>query len=293
MKQLFLSLFIMSMSLAHAQTFTALYAVGSAVPEGIVQLVPYPDGSFKFAGELNEGNLLIRTTEQHKSSAYYLKPKYEDSYIVNHGLAYTMSRDTTSSWYVPVSEGRYRFSVNPSAKVLTGELFTPWNELFVVGGATKIGWESYIMLPFTRDDDELCTWEWEGELKNRPEHNEPRRFKLTGQNAWEPKALHPFTVDEDVLSSQYVLTNGVADNKWQTTKDGYYRLRVDVFRETITARYLGTNGASDSTDPTAIHSLPSLPSTTSSLFNLAGQRVGEGSKGVRVNEGRKCLMLNK
>ncbi|MCF0197218.1 MAG: SusF/SusE family outer membrane protein, partial [Bacteroidaceae bacterium] len=215
---------------ATAQTVTSLWACGSAVPDGCVELTAFPGKLFKFAGELREGELRIRNTQDHRSSSYYVKPKYEDSYIINNGLPFTLTRDTTA-WVVPVSEGRYRFTVDLNAKTVKGELFTPWNELFMVGGATDIGWESYIMLPFTREEDELCTWTWTGELRNHPEHNEPRRFKILGQNAWEPKALHPFTADEDVLTSQYLLTNGTGDNKWETTKDGYYTLRVDVFRE--------------------------------------------------------------
>ena len=283
MKKVLLILFACATFACNAQTVTQLFAVGSAVPGGIQELTPFPGNQWKFAGPLQQGELRIRTTEEHKASAYYLKPKYEDSYIINNGLAFSMARDTTTSWYVPVTEERYRFTVNVTSKVLTGELFTAWNELFVVGGATEIGWESYIMLPFTRDPEELCTWEWTGELKNRPEHNEPRRFKLMGQNAWDPKALHPFTADEDVLTSQYLLTNGTGDNKWQTTKDGYYHIRVDVFRETIKAEYLG----SSVNQTTGIEEESMDAKETAPAYNLAGQRIAEGYRGIIIRNGKK------
>lgn len=286
MKKTISLLLLLIASMTQAQTITQLFAVGSAVPGGIQELTPFPGNQWKFAGALQEGNLLIRTTEEHKSTSYYVKPRYEDSYLINNGLPFDLKRDSTASWYVPVSEERYRFTVDVTNKKLSGELFTPWNELFVVGGATEIGWESYIMLPFTRLDDELCTWEWTGELRNRPEHGEPRRFKITGQNAWEPKALHPFTQDEDVLTSKYLITNGSGDNKWQTTRDGYYHLRVDVFRETIKAEYLGSSANDFSSDNAELKA----DSPADCRYNLAGQRVGKDYRGIVVVNGKKLLI---
>lgn len=269
----------------HGQTTGKLFAVGSAVGDSIVELTAFPNNQFKFAGTLREGQLRIRDTEQHKSSSNYLKPKYEDSYVINNGLGYSTSRDSSVFWVVPFTEDRYRFTVNVSAKTLKGELFTPWNELFLVGGATEIGWESYIMLPLTRDEDELCTYTWTGELKNHPQYGEPRRFKILGQNAWDPKALHPFTADEDVLKSQYLLTNGSGDNKWQITKDGIYSLRVDVFRETIQAQYLGQSVGDT---PSAITDVRQT-ATDGIRYNLAGQRVDEHYKGIVLINGRKMV----
>lgn len=287
MKQIVFLLTLLFTMSATSQTVTQLFACGSAVPEGVVELTRFPDGTFKFAGALQQGELFLRTTETHKASAYYVKPKYEDSYLINHGLPFTLARDTTSSWYVPVSEERYRFTVNVSSKTLTGELFTPWIELFMVGGATDIGWESYIMLPFTRDESEICAWSWTGELRNHPEHNESRRFKILGQNAWEPKALHPFTQDENVLKSQYLLTGGTADNKWQTTSEGIYEIHVDVFRETIRATFLGSS--SHATDPTSVDAPITDVPQSAHRYNLAGQEVGPTYRGITIINGKKYI----
>lgn len=226
---------------------TRLYAVGSAVPGGIQELTAFPNYQFKFAGALKEGTLMIATSDNiSSSSTQYLRPTYEDAYIVNHGLTYTTTRDSSlAKWIVPFSEERFRFTVNTSTKTVTGELFCPWNELFVMGGATECAWNSYTFLPFTRLEDEICTWEWTGELKYRPENNEPRHFKFSGQNAWEPKMLHPFKNDENVLESKQLITNGAADNKWSVVNDGIYHIVIDVFRETIHAEYLGIRSVAE------------------------------------------------
>lgn len=215
---------------------SAIYATGSAVADGPVQLTRFPDGSFKFAGTLQEGTLLLRTTADETSTTRYLTPTYEDSYLINHGLTYRLTSTPDEGWVVPVSEDRYRFTVNTSKRTVTGELFTAWNELFIVGGAVECGWNSYVMLPFTRLDDEICTWRWVGELKERSENVEPRRFKFTGQNAWDPKVLHPFKADEDIMNTTYLRTGGSDDTKWQITSEGTYEITIDVFRETASAR---------------------------------------------------------
>lgn len=236
----------------HAQDMTKLYAVGDAVPGGIQELTVFPGNQYKYAGSLKKGKLRVRNTPDHKTTTRYLKPTNEDAYIVNNGISYTLSKDSIGAeWVVPFEEDMFRFTVvyTTSTKTLTGELFRPWNELFIVGGATECGWETYTFLPFTRLEEEICTWEWTGELKYREEHGEPRRFKFSGQNAWEPKMLHPFTSDENILNSKLLLTNGAGDNKWSVVKDGYYHIVVDVFRETVNAEYLGEKLSNNSENP--------------------------------------------
>ena len=240
---------------AAAQDMTHLYAIGDAIPGGIQELTAFPNKQFKYAGALKEGTFCISNTPEHKLTASrYLKPNNEDAYIVNNGLSYSLVRDSKGAdWVVPFSEEMFRFTVDLNGSTVTGELFRPWNELFVVGGAAECGWTSYTFLPFTRMEDEICTYEWTGVLKYRPENNEPRHFKFSGQNAWEPKMLHPFTNDENVLKSTQILTNGAGDNKWSVVDDGVYHIVVDVFRETIHAEYLSNKTSNG--DVTALDDL--------------------------------------
>lgn len=294
MKRLLLLLsFFYPFILSFAQDMTHLWAVGTAVPGGIQELTPFPNKQFKYTGRLIEGGTLaFRNKELPTASGVrYLKPTYEDAYAVTNTTPFTLalSKDSLASlWTVPLTEDIYRITIDINAKTLTGELFCPWNELFIVGGATECGWVTYTFLPFTRDEDEVCTWDWTGELRERQEFGEPRRFKFLGQNAWEPKALHPFSQDEDILGSTQLLTGGSGDNKWSIRQEGYYHIRVDVFRETVHAEYLGATPSSDG--PTAIKEVVNDKSSNGEWFDLSGRKVNRPAKGLYIKDGRKIIV---
>lgn len=240
MKKIFLILSFIICHLSFLNAQSALWITGSAVPGGVQKLTAFPDGKFKYAGSLMKGELKVMTTETEGSNTYYMTPQRVDSYVVNHGLPYSQTRDSEKEgWKVTFDEDTYRFTVDTKNKTLTGELFNPWNELFLVGGCLSCGWEGHYFLPFTRVEGEVCTYTWTGEMREHSEFTEPRRFKITGQNAWDPKHLHPFTQDLNIMNSTQICTGG-ADNKWNLDKEGFYTIRVDVFRETINATYHGT-----------------------------------------------------
>jgi len=307
---LLLSSFISLPSIA--QDLSHFWAVGTAVPGGIQELTPFPNKQFKYTGRLIEGGSLgFRNMEVPKgTSVRYLKPTYEDAYAVTNATPFTLVRDSTASlWTVPLTEDIYRITIDLNAKTLTGELFRPWNELFIVGGATECGWVTYTFLPFTRDENEVCTWDWTGELRERQEFGEPRRFKFEGQNAWEPKVLHPFTQDEDILGSTQLLTGGSGDNKWSITKEGYYHIRVDVFRETVWAEYLGATPTEAPTDIDEIVNgqIVNGKSSNGKCYDLSGrqvttdngQRTTDSSfftlhsslkKGLYIKDGKKIIV---
>ena len=283
---------IFNLQFSIAQDYSRFWAVGTAVPGGIQELTPFPNKQFKFTGRLVEGGTLsFRNKETPTASGVrYLKPTYEDAYAVTNPTPFTFAtaRDSLASlWVVPLTEDVYRITIDLNAKTLTGELFRPWNELFIVGGATECGWVTYTFLPFTRDEDEVCTWDWTGELKERPEFGEPRRFKFEGQNAWEPKALHPFTQDEDILQSTQLLTGVSIDNKWSVRQEGYYHIRVDVFRETVRAEYLGANLPGEATGDLS----PTFPEGDGTVYSLSGQIVkGALRRGIYIRNGKKIMV---
>lgn len=295
MKHLLLILtFFCSFFYSFSQDYSRFWAVGSAVPGGIQEMTPFPNKQFKYTGRLIEGGTLrFRNTEAPRTTQLrYLKPTYEDAYAVTNTTPFTLARERDSSacvWTVPLTEDVYRITIDLSNNTLTGELFRPWNELFIVGGATECGWVTYTFLPFTRDEDEVCAWDWTGELKERPEYGEPRRFKFEGQNAWEPKVLHPFTSDEDILESRQILTGGSIDHKWSVRQEGYYHIRVDVFREIVSAEYLGP--APTSEGPTSVEGIIMKTSLNEQLYDLSGRKVSRPTKGIYIqNNGRKVIM---
>lgn len=234
---------------------TRLYVRGSAVPGGVQELERFTTTSsttyvFKFHGTLLPGNLYITTTAEPKTSSYYFKPKFVDTNIVCAATTYTNQRDSIGAeWSVLFEADNYRFTVTPSAKTVAGELFTPWYEAWICGGCvedeqgkgTEPGhWQLTSGKAMEQDWENPYLWTWTGELKNYTYNDEPKRFKINGQYGWSPKVLHPFTQDASILTAKYVWYNGSSDYKWSIAKDGYYRITVDVFRETIKGEYLGT-----------------------------------------------------
>ena len=85
-------------------------------------------------------------------------------------------------------------------------------------------------------------------------------------------------------------TDGSGDNKWSITKEGYYHIRVDVFRETVHAEYLGANPTEA---PTAISLTPSFTNEDGEetangrwpngiYFDLGGRRLNSPQRGINI-----------
>ena len=237
MKKIIASLcFVCCVTNAAAQQ---LWISGSAVPGGVQELTVAPGQNFKFAGELQCGELRIQTTKKVTSSTRFLAPTLPDANIANRGIAFTETSDATApAWQVSFPSHVYRFSVDRSAHSLRGEVFQPWGELFIAGGATEVGWKCEgKMLLMQQDPQNPCIWTWKGELRKRPQFEEPRSFKFQGQDRWTPKALHPYAQGADILKDGQLRTGG-DDTKWDVSREGRYRITVDVFHETVKAEFL-------------------------------------------------------
>ena len=232
-KFLFVALFLMSCGFAAAQS--QLWAVGSAVPGGAQQLEQVADGEFKYCGTLSVGELRLQTQRNASDGTRYLNPTLPDANIVSGGAVFQESTTAGEAWQVVVSENRYSFHVDMDNHTLRGELVQPWGELFIAGGATEVGWKCEgKMLLMQQSIDNPFVWTWEGELKNHPDVEESRSFKFQGQDRWGPKSLHPYKQDTDILSESR-LRRGGTDTKWTITKEGRYRITVDVLKEKVNA----------------------------------------------------------
>lgn len=239
-KRLFLALLLMmGCASLWAQQYEELWMAGSAVPGGTQQLQLMADGSFKFAGTLQEGELRIQTQRRAGRATTYLAPQLPDALIANRGLQYQPTTDAqAAAWQVPFTEERYRLSIDTRRHVLHGELVQPWGELFIAGGATQVGWKSEgKMLLMKQDGDNPFIWTWEGELKAHPEVEEPQSFKFQGQDRWHPKSLHPYRADGDILTDRQLRTGG-DDTKWTITEEGIYRITIDLLHETVEAKII-------------------------------------------------------
>ena len=283
-----------------AQNFDALWATGSAVEEGSRPLIKRPDGLFRFAGPLNEGELKIMTTETfQKGVTQFLKPQLVDSYLINHGLNYVITSDESQpGWVVSFQEDTYRFLVDPVARKVTGELMLPWNEVFIAGsafegGANQVEWNRNGMLSFERDHDNPYIFTWTGWLSNGGNVVEPARFKLEGQMTWGPRELHPYVQDEDLLVSTQMRQGG-DDTKWHVYVDGVYRIVVDLFNETFSAELISSANM-PLTDGLVDVEAPHDPNPYE-IYNMSGMQVQRLQKGiniVRTADGRVRKILSK
>ena len=226
---------LMVASVLPAQQYKQLWIIGSAVPGGRQQLEMVSENDFKYAGALNAGELKIISSKKVDKNTLFLSPSLPDANIVNHGIPFVVSNEEKAqTWQVLVSDDHYRFHVYPDSKKLQGEICIPWGELFIGGGATDSGWKEGKMQLMRQQLDNPYVWTWEGELKRHEGVEEPTSFKFQGQNRWYPKALHPYVQGTDILSDKRLRIGGT-DTKWSITKDGVYRITIDIFQEKVQA----------------------------------------------------------
>ena len=250
----FLLCCLLSISTASAQT--RLYIRGSAVPGGVQQLTRFSTKvsgqyTFKFHGKLLPGDLYITTTDTPKSSSRYYAPKLVDTSIVTEKADYSLKADSAGAeWAVLFEADNYRFTVDVTNKQVSGELFVQWYEAWICGGCVEDEqgkgtdqeghWQIASGKQMEQSWEDRNVFEWTGLLKGYSYNVEPKRFKINGQYGWSPKVLHPFAQDTSILTAKQVWYNGSDDYKWRIINDGYYRIRINVFEETIEGEYLGT-----------------------------------------------------
>lgn len=254
---LFLFLILAPCFLQILQAQSRLYIRGSAVPGGVQQLTRFSTStvgkySFKFHGKLLPGNLYITTTDTPKSTSRYYAPRLVDTNIVNEGTAYVAQADSLGAeWAVLMGADNYRFTVDVTNRQVSGELFNRWYEAWICGGCVEDEqgkgidgqnghWQITAGKQMEQSWDDPNVFEWTGLLKAYSYNQEPKRFKINGQYGWSPKVLHPFTQDASILTAKQVWYNGSQDYKWSIVRDGYYRIKINVFLETIEGEYLGT-----------------------------------------------------
>ena len=287
-----------------------LYVRGSAVPGGVQELTRFSTSTsgrytFKFHGTLLPGDLYITTTEMPRSSSRYYAPKLVDTNIVTDEADYVQKTDSTGTeWTVLFGADNYRFTVDTYNKQVTGELFTRWYEAWICGGCVEdeqgknvSGQEGHWQLSagkqMEQSWDDPNVFEWTGLLKAYSYNQEPKRFKINGQYGWSPKVLHPFTQDASILTASQVWYNGSEDYKWAISKDGYYRIRINVFEETIEGEYLGAE-MPDGIDPLneELRMKSEESATAQGWFTLDGCRLDSKptQKGIYIHGGKKVVI---
>jgi len=297
------SMFNVQCSMLFAQT--RLYVRGSAVPGGVQELTRFSTNTtgrytFKFHGKLLPGDLYITTTDSPRTASRYYAPKLVDTNIVTDKADYTIKSDSTGTeWAVLFEADNYRFTVDTYNKQVTGELFARWYEAWICGGCVEDeqgkgtdkegSWQIPSGKQMEQSWDDPNVFEWTGLLKNYTFNVEPKRFKINGQYGWSPKVLHPFTQDASILTAKQLWYNGSEDYKWSISKDGYYRIKVNVFKETIEGEYLGTE-MPDGID--LVNEELRINNEELGWFTLEGRRFAgkPTQKGIYIHGGKKIVI---
>ncbi len=238
MRTLFILIGLTAALALQAQQDQQFWITGTAVPGNTQKLEMVSANDFKYAGPLKAGELRVITTKKVGKNTQYLSPVVPDANVANHGIGFTVVTDITSEpWQVVVDDEHYRLHINPERKTLHGEICQPWGELFIGGGATASGWKEGKMQLMHQQTDNPYVWIWEGELKRHDGVEEPTSFKFQGQDRWYPKALHPYAQGTDILNDRRLRIGG-DDTKWSITKDGVYRITIDIFNEKVQAELI-------------------------------------------------------
>ncbi len=239
MKHILVMVFALMSFSVSAQTPDALWASGNAVPGGCIKLERVGHNIYKLVTALKAGEVKIQTSEKVTADTRFFVPVEADAALVNNGMAWREEKDpNVAAWQVLFAEDHYRITVDMNTSTLQGELVKPWHELFIGGGATKNGWDDKHMQAFVQDDKNPYLWTWTGVLSRNEQFVEPTLFKLEGQLMWGPKQLHPLTEGEDILTSTR-FRNGGDDTRWSISRDGRYKITIDLLYETVKAEYLG------------------------------------------------------
>ena len=287
MKRILIALLLIAGHISVTIAQNALWATGSAVPNGTQELVKQPDGKFRYTGALNAGELKIMTTATYQEgTTQFLAPQLVDSYVINYGLKYTLTKDETKEgWVVSFQEDTYRIIIDTNGSTLKGELFLPWNELLIAGsafygGSDNVEWKRDNMLPFTRDHENPYVFEWTGELGIYDNVIEPGYFKLEGQMTWGPRELHPYEQGEDIRDAKLCRIGG-DDTKWRVTIPGTYRIRVNLLEQTIEGQLItGSEADGQGISPNC----PSLtlPQGKGTLYDMQGRRQQNMQRGLNI-----------
>ncbi len=221
---------------------TKLWITGSAIPGNISTLKEDPGttpGYFRYYGELKSGEFKIMNTPTIQHNTVFYVPSNEAVDVVGLSSMQLTFDSSLKGWNVAIPDDTYKVKVNATGRTLHGELFIAREDLFIVGGATEVGWNSGRAIRLKKDHNKPNLFTFTGVLKEASSGSDRNMFKLLGQNDWGPVSFHSKIQQEPLLESRYVHENLPGDHKWSIDprKPGTYVIKVDLLKETIRARY--------------------------------------------------------
>jgi hypothetical protein len=147
---------------------------------------------------------------------------------------------STSGWTLSVADAVYKLNVDFPSEIVSGDIYVqPFENLHLIGGCSCAGWNPSIGIPFVQDTQNQNVFVFDGLLSINEGDENANLFYILGQKELAPYSLHPYTANEPILSSDYVLEN-IGNNKWSiaVNQQGRYIIKANVFLETIEADFI-------------------------------------------------------
>ena len=232
----------MNMVAAKLNEEMEVWIIGSAVPGGSIKLEADREGvvgKYRYSGKLLSGDLKLSYTDDNTTVIKHLVPDLEDIDICGEsGMKRTNDIDEPG-WNVTVEDDYYKLKIDVASLNIKGEIHNV-NELFIVGGATAVGWDAGNAIPMEKDINNPFVFTFTGCLRVNDSADDRNMFKLLLQKWWGPESFHPVTADEPIIGSSYITDNIADDYKWTIAdnQQGDYRIVVNTFEETIEAEFL-------------------------------------------------------
>ncbi len=209
-------------------------ALGSAIPNGSASLSKQNSYTYIYEGELQKGDLWFSLP-----SGECIVPVLADIDILDQGFFVTTNDNPAQRrWNVAVAQRRCRIALDFLNQTVTIESVTPPSTLYLVGGASKIGWSAEAAIEMPADVDNPWMFTFHGVLRNRTDNVEPTSFKILAQLDWGPTSYHPVTDLQNILEATTFVENG-DDTKWtiDPTQQGYYTITLDLEHNTLLATF--------------------------------------------------------
>ncbi|MCD8394065.1 MAG: SusF/SusE family outer membrane protein [Bacteroidales bacterium] len=209
-------------------------AHGTAIPEGSASLSKQNSYTYIYEGELRKGNLWFSLP-----SGEWIVPVLADIDILDQGFFVTTNdNEPIRRWNVAVAQRRCRITLDFLNQTVTIESVTPPTALYMVGGATKIGWNAEAAIEMPADVDNSWKFTFHGVLRNRTDNVEPTSFKILAQLDWGPTSYHPVSDLQNILEATSFVENG-DDSKWtiDPSQQGYYTIALDLEHNTLSASF--------------------------------------------------------
>ena len=219
-----------------------LWITGSAVSGNVVKLVEDPNqipGCFRYNGKFESGEFKIMNTPKIQSNTKFYVPVSEDANVAGSQSMQITDNVNLPGWKVTIPDDSYKIKINTITETVNGEIFIVRNDLFIVGGATEVGWDAKHAIRLKKDANNPNLYLFSGVLKEAESGEDRNMFKLLGQKDWEPISFHPKTQNENLSTSQYIFKNYPGDHKWviDLNKQGEYTIEVDLLNEMISTKY--------------------------------------------------------